>query len=55
MTQLYQRNPARHVLLARQGPANGFGNHSGNGDLAPVPDLSSSQAAGMFTAWLLPS
>ena len=54
MTQLYQRNPARHALLARQG-GNGFGNHSGNGRIDPVPDPSTSEATGMFNAWLLPS
>ena len=48
MTQLYQRNSARHGLLARQGGV--VGNHSGNGGL-PVagPLLTSSQATGMFT------
>ena len=59
MTQFYQRNPAHHGLLARQGaPAPSFGNNSHNnpGRQAPGPDSLSSQApTGMFTAWLLPS
>ena len=54
MTQLYQRNSARHGLLARQGQGNGNGNngnHSGNGGFGPFPVPSVSQATGMFTAW----
>ena len=60
MTQLYQRNPARHGLLARQGNGNGNGNgnHSGsNGVVDPVPTppaVTPSQPTGMLTALLLP-
>ena len=53
MTQLYQRNPARHGLLARQGGnalGNGPGNHSGS---TPAVVPTTSQVTGMYTAQLL--